>query len=326
MRDRILSTFLSAAFAAFATAPAVAQAWPERPVTIIVPSAPGDGSDVAARAVADRLKALVPQGVLVDNRPGAGGVTGSVAAMRSAPDGHTFVMAHAGSHGINPAIMAKPPYDPSADFKAVTLVYRAPNIFLAGPKLGVKSMGELVALAKGRATPLNYASGGIGSSAHMNAEYLKVLTGIGGNHVPYRGSSPALNDLVGGQVDFMAVNLPPALGLVQSGQLTPLAVTTAKRAPALPNVPTMQEAGFAGYETVAWFGLFAPAGTPDAVITRVADAIRGACGDAEFAKRFDALGGELVCNTPAEFAAFVAADVKRWREVAEKAGIRLEAQ
>jgi tripartite-type tricarboxylate transporter receptor subunit TctC len=276
--------------------------------------------------VADRLKALVPQGVLVDNRPGAGGVTGSVAAMRAAPDGHTFVMAHAGSHGINPAIMTKPPYDPAADFKAVTLVYRAPNIFIAGPNLGVKTMGELVALAKGRATPLNYASGGIGSSAHMNAEYLKVLTGVAGNHVPYRGSSPALNDLVGGQVDFMAVNLPPALGLVQSGQLTPLAVTTAKRAPALPNVPTMQEAGFAGYETVAWFGLFAPAGTPDAIIARVAEVVKAACGDAEFGKRFDALGGELVCNTPAEFAAFVAADLKRWREVAEKAGIRLEAQ
>jgi tripartite-type tricarboxylate transporter receptor subunit TctC len=326
LRALMITAVLMAAVSTIASGPVAAQAWPERPVTIIVPSAPGDGSDVAARAVADRLKTLVPQGVLVDNRPGAGGVTGSVAAMRAAPDGHTFVMAHAGSHGINPAIMTKPPYDPSADFKAVTLVYRAPNIFLAGPKLGVKSMGELVTLAKGRGTPLNYASGGIGSSAHMNAEYLKVLTGIGGNHVPYRGSSPALNDLVGGQVDFMAVNLPPALGLVQSGQLTPLAVTTAKRAPSLPNVPTMQEAGFAGYETVAWFGLFAPAGTPDAIITRVAEAIRGACGDAEFGKRFDALGGELVCNTPAEFAAFVAADVKRWREVAAKAGIRLETQ
>lgn len=317
---------VAAAFSALAAAPAAAQAWPERPVSIIVPSAPGDGSDIAARAVADRLKAIVPQGVVVENRPGAGGITGSVAAMRAAPDGHTFVMGNAGSHGINPAILTKPPYDPVTDFKAVTLVYRAPNIFVAGPKLGVRTMGELVTLAKGRGSPLNYASGGIGSSAHMNAEYLKVLTGIAGNHVPYRGASPALTDVVGGQVDFMSVNLPPALGLVKSGQLTPLAVTTQRRAAALPDVPTMQEAGFAGYETVAWFGLFAPAGTPDAVIARVAEAIRAACGDAEFAKRFDALGGELVCNTPAEFGAFVAADVKRWREVGGKAGIKLEAQ
>ncbi len=321
----MLRWFMAAVLAALA-APAAAQVWPERQVTIIVPSPPGDGSDVAARAVADRLKALVPQGVIVDNRPGAGGVTGSIAAMRAAPDGHTFVMGHAGSHGINPAVLAKPPYDPTTDFKAVTLVYRAPNIFVASPKLGVRTMGELVALAKGRAAPLNYASGGIGSSAHMNAEYLKVLTGMAGNHVPYRGASPALNDLVGGQVDFMSVNLPPALGLVTSGQLTPLAVTTAKRATALPNVPTMREAGFDGYETVAWFGLFAPAGTPDSIIARVAEAIRAACAEAEFAKRFDALGGELVCNTPAEFAAFVAADVRRWREVADKAGIKLEAQ
>jgi tripartite-type tricarboxylate transporter receptor subunit TctC len=160
----------------------------------------------------------------------------------------------------------------------------------------------------------------------MNAEYLKMLTGIGGNHVPYRGASPALTDVVGGQVDFMSVNLPPALGLVRSGQLTPLAVTTARRAPALPEVPTMQEAGFAGYETVAWFGLFAPAGTPDPIVARVAEAIRAACGDAEFGKRFDALGGELVCNMPTEFTAFVDADITRWREVAAKAGIKLEAQ
>lgn len=326
MRRRLLIAMVSSVAAAILPDVVLAQTWPSRPVTIIVPSPPGDGSDVAARAVAEKLRTLVPQGVVVDNRPGAGGVTGTVAAMRAAPDGHTFIMGNAGSHGINPAVLANPPYDVLRDFKAVSMVYRAPNIFVASPKLTVRTMAELVALAKARSGGLNYASGGVGSSAHLNAEYLKVLTGLAASHVPYRGAGPALNDIVGGQVDFMAVNLPPALGLVRAGQVTPLAVTTARRSPSLPDVPTMQEAGFAGYETVAWFGLFAPAGTPDDIIGKIAAAIREACGDAEFGRRFDALGGELVCDTPAAFTAFVEADIRRWREVGQKGGIRLEAQ
>jgi tripartite-type tricarboxylate transporter receptor subunit TctC len=317
--------FAVASFAALATS-AAAQAWPSRPITIIVPSAPGDGSDITARALAEKLRSIAPQGIVIDNRTGAGGVTGTLAAARAPADGYTFIMGNAGSHGINPAILSNPPYDVMKDFQPVSLIYRAPNIFLAAPKTPASTMAELVALARARSGGLNYASGGVGSSAHMNAEFIKVLTGISASHVPYRGSSPALNDLIGGQVDFMAVNLPPAIGLVKTGQVKPLAVTTKLRSPALPDVPTMEEAGFPGYETVAWFGLFAPKGVPEDVVTRLNGVIKTACADPDLGKRLEALGGELVCNTAAEFSAFVETDIKRWRDVAQKGGIRLDVQ
>jgi tripartite-type tricarboxylate transporter receptor subunit TctC len=300
-----------------------AQTWPDRPVTIIVPSAPGDGSDIAARLIAEKLRESLGQPFTVDNRVGAGGVVGSTAAARAAPDGYTFIMGNAGSHGINAAIYADIPYDVMKDFVPVTLVYRAPNIFVASPKLPIKSMSELIAYARANAGKVSYASGGNGSSAHMNAEYLKVLTGIEATHVPYRGANLALTDIVSGQMQFMSVNLPPAIGLVKAGQVTPLAVTTRKRSPNLPDVPTMEEAGFPGYETVAWFGLLGPTGVPQAILSKLHAEIAKACSDTSLQERLASLGGEIVCNTPAEFAAFLASDVARWRDVAKKGNISL---
>lgn len=305
---------------------ASAQQWPERQVTIIVPSAPGDGSDIAARLIAEKLKSALGQPFVIENRLGAGGVVGSAAAARATPDGYTFIMGNAGSHGINAATYANIPYDVMRDFAPVSLVYKAPNIFIASTKLPVKSMAELISYAKANPGKLSYASGGSGSSAHMNSEYLKVLTGIEATHVPYRGAGPALNDIVSGQVEFMAVNLPPAIGLVTSGQVTPLAVTTAKRAPALPNVPTVAESGFAGYETVAWFGLLGPQGVPPAIVERLHAEIVKACADTQIQEKLAVLGGETVCNSPAEFKAFLAADIARWKDVAGKAGVTLQAQ
>lgn len=300
-----------------------AQSWPERPVTIIVPSAPGDGSDIAARLIAEKLRESLGQPFTIDNRVGAGGVVGSTAAARAAPDGYTFIMGNAGSHGINAAIYADIPYDVMKDFVPVTLVYRAPNIFVASPKFPIKSMNDLVAYARANAGKVSYASGGNGSSAHMNAEYLKVLSRIEATHVPYRGAGPALTDIVSGQMQFMSVNLPPAIGLVKTGQVTPLAVTTRKRSPNLPDVPTMEEAGFPGYETVAWFGLLGPTGVPQAILSKLHAEIAKACSDMALQERLASLGGEIVCNTPAEFAAFLASDVARWRDVAKKGNISL---
>lgn len=305
---------------------ASAQQWPERQVTIIVPSAPGDGSDIAARLIAEKLRNALGQPFVVENRLGAGGVVGSAAAARAAADGYTFIMGNAGSHGINAATYANIPYDVMRDFTPVSLVYKAPNIFIASTKLPVKSMAELISYAKANPGKLSYASGGSGSSAHMNSEYLKVLTGIEATHVPYRGAGPALNDIVSGQVEFMAVNLPPAIGLVTSGQVTPLAVTTAKRAPALPNVPTVAESGFAGYETVAWFGLLGPQGVPPAIVERLHAEIVKACADTQIQEKLAVLGGETVCNSPAEFKSFLAADIARWKDVAGKANVTLQAQ
>jgi tripartite-type tricarboxylate transporter receptor subunit TctC len=298
--------------------------WPERQVTLIVPSAPGDGSDIAARLIGEKLQAALGQPVVVENRMGAGGVVGSAAAAKAAPDGYTLIMGNAGSHGIIPATYKDVPYDAMRDFAPVSLVYRAPNIFLASKKLPVKSLAELVAYAKANPGKLSFASGGNGSSAHMNSEYLKVLTGIEATHVPYRGSGPALNDLVSGQIEFMAVNLPPAIGLAQSGQVTPLAVTTRKRAAALPEVPTVEESGFPGYETVAWFGLLVPTGVPAEIVTRLHAEVVKACADQEIQKKLAVLGGDVVCNTPAEFRAFLGADIARWKEVATAAKISLD--
>ncbi len=306
--------------------PATAQQWPERQVTIIVPSAPGDGSDIAARLIAEKLRSALGQPFVVENRMGAGGVVGSAAAARAPADGYTFIMGNAGSHGINAATYANIPYDVMRDFTPISLVYKAPNIFIASTKLPVKSMAELIAHAKANPGKLSYASGGSGSSAHMNTEYLKVLTGIEATHVPYRGAGPALNDIVAGQVEFMAVNLPPAIGLVTSGQVTPLAVTTSKRAAALPNVPTVAESGFAGYETVAWFGLLGPQGVPQAIVERLHAEIVKACADTQIQEKLAVLGGETVCNSPAEFKSFLAADIARWKDVAGKAKVTLQAQ
>lgn len=322
--NRLKARFAASVFGVLASFGSLqAQTWPERPVTIIVPSAPGDGSDIAARLIAEKLRESLGQPFTIDNRVGAGGVVGSTAAARAAPDGYTFIMGNAGSHGINAAIYADIPYDVMKDFVPVTLVYRAPNIFVASPKFPIKSMNDLVAYARANAGKVSYASGGNGSSAHMNAEYLKVLSGIEATHVPYRGAGPALTDIVSGQMQFMSVNLPPAIGLVKTGQVTPLAVTTRKRSPNLPDVPTMEEAGFPGYETVAWFGLLGPTGVPQAILSKLHAEIAKACSDMALQERLASLGGEIVCNTPAEFAAFLASDVTRWRDVAKKGNISL---
>ncbi|WP_291826679.1 tripartite tricarboxylate transporter substrate binding protein [Bosea sp. (in: a-proteobacteria)] len=327
MLKRSLSCCASAIVAVMLTSlgPACAQSWPDRPVTVIVPSPAGDGSDIAARLINEKLRVALGQPFVVENRPGAGGVIGSAAAAKSAPDGYTFIMGNAGSHGINAAIYANIPYDVMRDFVPVSLVYRAPNIFIASQKLPVSSMSELIAYAKANPGKLSFASGGAGSSAHMSTEYLKALTGIEATHVPYRGAGPALNDIVSGQVEFMAVNLPPAIGLVKSGQIKPLAVTTLKRTPVLPDVPTVDESGVRGFETVAWFGLLAPSGVPQTIVERLHGEIAKACAAKDVQEKLAVLGGETVCNTPAEFRDYLAADIARWKDVAAKASIKIQA-
>lgn len=315
---------LVAALAMLSGLSAHAQEWPQKQVRVIVPSAPGDGSDTAARVIGDKLTAALGQPFVVENMGGAGGVVGTGAAAKAAPDGYTFIMGNAGSHGINAAVYAKLAYDPIADFVPVSMVFRAPNIFVANPGLGVRSVADLVAKLKAEPGKLNYASGGNGSSAHLNAEYLKLLTSTDAKHVPYRGASPALTDVIAGHVHFMSVNLPPALPLIKDGKLAPLAVTTKARSPQLPSVPTMAESGFADYETVAWFGLLAPKGVPEPIIRKLHAAIVEACKLPDVRAKLEGLGGEVVCNTPDVFGAMLKADVERWKRVSEAAKIRIE--
>ena len=318
-RTRWVAAVLLAAFAGSAAAQ-----YPGKPIHIVVPSAPGDGSDLTARLISDKLSTALGQPVIIDNKLGAGGVVGTEFAARQPPDGYTLIMANAGSHAINAALYSKLSYDPAKDFAAVALVAVSPNMMSVNPSLPVKSVGEFIAYAKAHPGTINYASGGNGSSAHLSAELFKSMTGVQMNHVPYKGSTPALTDLIGGQVQVMIGNLPPMLPHVKSGKLRALAVTTAKRYPGLPDVPTVAESGLTGFETVAWFGLFAPAGTPKDIVNRLNREVNAIAALPEVRERLLGLGMQPVLGTPEEFTARQTADIAKWKKVVAESGARID--
>ena len=298
--------------------------YPSKPIHIVVPSAPGDGSDLTARLISDKLAAALGQPVIVDNKLGAGGVVGTEFAARQPADGYTLIMANAGSHAINAALYSKLSYDPAKDFTAVALVAVSPNMMSINPSLPVKSVGEFIAYAKAHPGEINYASGGNGSSAHLSAELFKSMTGIQMNHVPYKGSTPALTDLIGGQVQVMIGNLPPMLPHAKAGKLRALAVTTLKRYPGLPDVPTVAESGLAGFETVAWFGLFAPAGTPKEIVSRLNRAVNAIVAQPDLRERLLGLGMEPSLGSPEDYTARQAADIAKWKKVVAESGAKVD--
>jgi len=301
-----------------------AQAWPQRPVKIVVPSPPGDGSDAVARAIADKLAIALGQPFVVENEPGAGGVIGSSEAAHAPHDGYTLIMGNAGSHGINAAVYTKLNYDPVRDFTPVTLIAESPNVLVANPDAPFKSVQELIAAAKARPGKIDFASGGQGSSAHMSMELFKYLTHTDLNHIPYKGATPALTDIIAGTVPVGFFNLPPAMGHIKSGKVRALAVTTSKRWSALPDVPTVAEAGVPGFETVAWFGLLAPAGTPHDVIDRLAAEVQKIVKMPDVRARIEATGAQAVGITPAEFAKRIHDDVDKWKRVAAAAKVQID--
>ena len=301
-----------------------AQAYPSRPVRIIVPSPPGDGSDVVARLVADKLSAALGQPFVVENKPGAGGVVGDEIVAHAAPDGYTLVMANAGSNGINAAIYSKLTYDVVKDFAPITLIAQSPNVLVTNVDFPARSVRELVELARAKPGEINYASGGIGSSAHMSMELLKFLTHVDLNHIPYKGATPALTDLIGGQVPVMFVNLTPAIGHIRAGKIRLLAVTTSRRWPAFADTPTVAEAGVDGFETVAWFGLLAPAATPRAIIDKLHAEVVKVLSQPDVRERIAGTGSEVIGNTPQEFARRIQSDVDKWKKVAAAANIKAD--
>ncbi len=303
---------------------AQAQTFPSKPIRIIVPSAPGDGSDLIARAIGQKLTEAWGQPVVVDNRLGAGGRIGSEVAAKAPPDGYTWIMANAGSHGINAAIYANLPFDVERDFAPITQIMRAPNVLVVSPTVGVDTLPQFIALLKKNPGKYSYGSGGNGSSAHMSAELFKMMAGVDMLHVPYKGATPALTDLIAGQIAMFLGNLPPAIPFIHNGQVKALAVTSLKRSPLLPNVPTLDESGLKGFETIAWFGLLAPAGTPKAIIDKVHDEIVRIVAMPDIRERIAALGGEPVANRPEEFAAIIHADVAKWKKVAATAHVRVD--
>jgi len=314
---------LVVAVALVAAGYAAAQAYPTKSIRLVAPSTPGDAPDVIARLIAERLSVALGQQVVVENRPGAGGVVGSEIVAKAVPDGYTLIMGNAGSHGINAAVYSKLPYDILKDFAPVSQIAIAPNIFVVNPGLPVTTIQELIAYAKARPGQLSYASGGNGSSSHMSMELLKSMAGIDVVHVPYKGSTPALTDVISGQDAVMSVNMPPAVPHVKAGKLRALAVTTRTRTPSMPDLPTVAET-LPGYETVAWFGVLAPAGTPRDVVNRLSAEIGRIARSPEMRERLAGMGAEPVGGTPEEFAAVMARDIAKWTELAKSVGIKID--
>jgi tripartite-type tricarboxylate transporter receptor subunit TctC len=301
-----------------------ADAWPSKPVRIVVPSPPGDGSDLTARVVADKLQAALGQPFIVENKPGAGGVVAAELVAHSAPDGYTLIMGNAGSHGINAAVYTKLTYDAVASFAPISMISYSPNVLVVNPASPIHTVQDLVNAARAKPGAIDFASGGQGSSAHMSMELFKYLTKTDLHHIPYKGATPALTDIIAGTVPLGFFNLPPAMGHIHSGKVRALAVTTAERWPALPDVPTVAEAGVPGFETVAWFGLLAPAATPRPIVERLATEIRKIVAMPDVKARIEATGAKEVGSTPEEFAKRIHDDVAKWKRVAAAANVHLD--
>ena len=299
-------------------------AYPSKPVRVIVPYPAGGTTDIIARIAANQLTERLKQPFIVENRAGASGAIGAQAVAQSAPDGYTLVMGTASSHGINSALQKNLSYDAVKDFAPVTVVANTPNIIIANPNVPVKNLSELIALAKAQPGKINFGSTSSGGSPHMSAELLKMMAGIDMTHVPYKGAAPMLTDLIGGQIQIGFDNLPSSMGFVRSGKVRALAVTTAKRWPGAPDIPTVAESGVPGYEVSGWFGLLAPAGTPKEVLHKLQSAISDAVHSPEVAKQLRDLGAEPVANTPEVFAQEIKDDVESWRKVFKATGVKLE--
>ncbi len=314
---------LGVLFAAFAVG-ASAQTYPTKPIRIVVPFPAGGTTDVLARAAAQKLTEALGQAAVVDNRPGAGGNIGAELVAKSPPDGYTLLMGTVGTHAINPSLYPKMPYDHVRDFVPIILVAGVPNVLVINPSLPVNSVQELIAYTKANPGKLNFASSGNGTSIHLSAELFKTMAGVQMAHIPYKGSAPALQDLVGGQVQLMFDNLPSALALIKAGRLKALAVTSKERAAVLPDVPTIAESGLPGFEASSWFGLLAPAGTPQPVIAKLNAEIAKWLATPEAKEKLLAQGAIVAGGTPEDFARHIAAETGKWQKVVKESGAKID--
>lgn len=293
-----------------------------KPLRLIVPFTPGGSTDILARALAPRLALALGIQVVIDNKPGAGGSLGAAEAARAAPDGNTLLMGHIGTLAVNPAIYPKLAYDPVKSFVPVAYVARVPNVLVVPASAPVRTLREFVERARASPGKFSYSSGGNGSAAHITFEYLKLKTGMFMLHIPYRGTAPSVTDLLGGQVDATFTGAPAVLPQVRSGRLRALAVSSAQRMATLPEVPTVAESGYGGFEADQWYGVVAPAGTPAALVARLNIEINKALALPEVAQQMAVEGAVPVPTTPASFGALIAREIPRWAEVVKAGNVR----
>lgn len=326
-----LQAALLCSLAVFACGLQAQSTWPNKQVRIVVPFAPAGTTDILARAIAPELSKAFGQTFYVDNKPGAGGNLGADIVAKSPADGYTLLMGTVGTHGINRALYEKMPFDPIKDFAPITLVAGVPNVMVVNAdkakERNIHNVAEFIAYAKAHPAQLNMASSGNGTSIHLSGELFKSMSGTFMVHFPYKGSSPALLDLVGGATDVMFDNLPSSLQLIKSGKLKALAVTSLQRSGALPDVPTLDQAGgsaLKGFDASSWFGLLAPAGTPPEIVARIQQEVAKSLNSPAIKEKMLAQGAIPSGNTPAEFAKFIDAEHKKWAQVVKNSGAKVD--
>jgi tripartite-type tricarboxylate transporter receptor subunit TctC len=302
---------------------AAAQAWPAKPVKMIVTYPPGGTVDVVARVIAPKLSARLGQPVVIDNRAGAGGAIGGDLVAKSPADGYT-IMLDASNHSQNPALRSKMPFDTLRDLAPVSLLVRVPNVLVVNPSATITGVKDLIAQAKAKPEHINYASSGNGSAQHLSAELFSAMAGVRMTHVAYKGGGPALTDVMAGQVPVFFASLASSLQYIQGGKLRALAVTGKARSPVMPQIPTVAESGLAGYEVYEWNGVFVPAGTPAAVVDRLSKELAAVVRDPEVRARLEGMGAEVIGSNPAELDAFRRAEIAKWTQVAKTNKIELD--
>jgi tripartite-type tricarboxylate transporter receptor subunit TctC len=314
--------FLLVALAALLAQAAQAQSWPAKPIRLVVPFAPGGSSSIVARSVAAEMEKGLGQPIIIDNKPGGGGNVAMQDVARADPDGYTLIIGHIGTLAVNPFMFESLPFDTNRDFTAVSLLAKIPNIFVVHADVPAKDLRQFVALAKQQPGKLYYGSAGNGSAGHLAFEYLKLVAGIDVVHVPYKGTGPNLIDLVAGRTQATSAGSPPLLPHVKAGKLRIIAVGSGQRISVVPDVPTVAEQGYPGFETTQWYGLNAPAKTPAPIVRRLSDEAAKAAKQPSVAERFAVDSAEAVGSTPQEYAEFIAREQARWGEVVRKAGIK----
>ena len=320
----LLCTLLMLIAASFAATDAAAQLYPSKPIRLIVPFTPAGTTDILARMVGQKLSEAVGAQVVIDNRPGAAGSIGAGVAAKAEPDGYTLLMGHIGTLAVNPALYEKLPYDPIRDFAPITLVAMVPSMFVVTPSLPAKSVKEFIAFAKSRPGRLNYGSTGAGGTPYLAVEYFKLMAGLDIVEVRYKGAAPLTTDLIAGEIALTITGIPALLPHVKTGRLRALAVSSAKRCAAVPELPTISEAGLPGYEATSWYGVLAPTGTSPEIILKLNRGINQGLKQPDVAKRLAGEGAEPVGGTPEEFGAFIKAETSRWAKVLKATGAKAQ--